>query len=81
MSAYALYADGKESDPGHIKIRPVVLHSVYEMGCNSVVTSNIHSGCTFFGFTFYKFINVKCKYNVLMCINGIKSLLVMTDCS
>jgi len=38
-------------------VRSVVLHSVYNMGCKSVVTSNIHRACKMFGFSFDNFLN------------------------
>jgi len=31
---------------------------VYDMGCKSVVTSNIHRACKMFGFSFDNFLNV-----------------------
>jgi len=40
-------------------VRSVVLHSVHDMGCNSVISRNIYSTCKLFGLSSGDFLNNK----------------------
>ena len=40
-------------------VRSVVWHSIHDMGCKSVVTSNIHSACKLFGLRYDSFLHGK----------------------
>jgi len=45
--------------PSSLKVRCVVLHSVHDMGCNSVISRNICSTCKLFGLSLGDFLNNK----------------------
>ena len=69
----------------------VVLHSVYNMGCKSAVTSIIHRACKMFGFSFDNFLNGDISVGndrllkfilteqKLMAINFVKELIGLRD--